>query len=215
VQSPGQEFNPFYVWGSVGLGKTHLINAIGNAIAQNGASIRVGYTSAGRFATHLAEAAATGATGAIRAVYARWDVWILDDIQFLAGDIEAQEEFFHAFNALHQSGRQIIIAGDQPPEGLGMLERRLVSRFTGGIVASLKAPDWETRMNILRMQATRIGAEAPDEVLALLAMQITDDIRKLNGSFLKLAAVARLKQLPISLPLAADVLADLGFGAAA
>jgi len=150
--SPGGEYNPFFLYGNVGTGKTHLISAIGNAIQEKKQKARVGYVSASHFARRLADAAREDALDAFRENYCHWDVLILDDIQFMGGRVEAQEEFFHIFNVLHQQGRQIIIASDKAPDRLGLLEQRLVSRFASGIVAELKAPERETRMQILRRQ---------------------------------------------------------------
>ena len=212
--APGKDYNPLYISGGVGLGKTHLINAIGNAIASSNGKLRAGYTSASRFAAHLADAAEHHCVRDFREIYCAWDVLILDDVQFIAGEIDAQEEFFHIFNSLQNEGRQIILAADKAPERLGLLEKRLVSRFDSGIVAYLKPPDWETRVAILRQHAKKNGIQVPDEVLALLAMRVTDDIRKLSGGLLKLIAYSKVNKVPISLKVAADVLVQLGVEAA-
>jgi chromosomal replication initiator protein DnaA len=213
---PGGEYNPFFLYGSVGCGKTHLISAIGNTILTGGGkkakgpAPRVGYVSASHFARRLADAVAEGALDAFRENYCHWDVLILDDIQFLGGRVEAQEEFFHIFNALHQQGRQIIIAADKAPDRLGLLEQRLVSRFASGIVAELKPPEWETRMQILKHQMTGAGVPVPEEILSLIAMRVPGDVRKMIGALRKITAFARLIGKDISVEMAQEILSHLG-----
>lgn len=212
--APGSEYNPLFLYGSVGTGKTHLVCAIGNAILRQqpkkGTAARVGYVSASRFARRLSEAAAENALDAFRENYCHWDVLILDDIQFLGGRVEAQEEFFHIFNALHQEGRQIIIVADKPPDRLGMLEQRLVSRFASGIVAELKAPEWETRMKILRHREEAMGVSVPEEVLGLIAMRVPGDVRKMTGALKKIAAFAKLVGQELTVEMAQEILNHLG-----
>jgi len=212
--APGNEYNPLFLYGNVGTGKTHLVCAIGNAILRqqpkNGTAARVGYVSASRFARRLAEAAAENALDAFRENYCHWDVLILDDIQFLGGRVEAQEEFFHIFNALHQQGRQIIIVADKAPDRLGMLEQRLVSRFASGIVAELKAPEWETRMKILRHRVGEMGVKVPEEVLGLIAMRVPGDVRKMTGALKKIAAFAKLVGQDLTVEMAQEMLNHLG-----
>lgn len=205
---PGREYNPFFLFGSVGIGKTHLISAIGNTILRNNGT-RVGYVSASHFAHRLAEAMQDNALDAFRENYCHWDVLILDDIQFMGGRVEAQEEFFHIFNVLHQQGRQIIIASDKAPDRLGLLEQRLVSRFASGIVAELKAPEWETRMEILRHYVARSGAKVPEEILSLIAMRVSNDVRKMTGSLKKIVAFANLVGQDMSCEMADEILSHL------
>ncbi len=207
---PGSEYNPLFLYGHVGLGKTHLISAVGNHIKQANPQQRVGYVSASHFARRLKEAVAADAQMAFRDNYCHWDVLILDDIQFMGGRVEAQEEFFHIFNVLHQRGRQIIIAGDKAPDRLGLLEQRLVSRFASGIVAELKPPEWETRMKILRQQLKTSGVTLPEEICSLVAMRVSDDIRKMVGSLRKIAAFASLSNEPISVEMATEILSHIG-----
>jgi len=147
--------------------------------------------------------------------YCHWDVLILDDIQFLGGRVEAQEEFFHIFNVLRQEGRQIIIASDKAPDRLGLLEKRLISRFASGIVAALKAPEWETRMQILRHWVAEAKIAVPDEILSLIAMRVPNDIRKMTGSLRKVVAFAKLVGSSISCELAGEILNHLGVDEAA
>ncbi|MGC8739578.1 MAG: DnaA ATPase domain-containing protein [Candidatus Hydrogenedens sp.] len=214
AENPGSEYNPYFLYGNVGIGKTHLISAIGNGILKKHPKKRVGYVSASHFSRRLAEALKEGALDLFRENYCHWDVLILDDIQFLGGKVDAQEEFFHVFNVLHQSKRQIIIASDKAPDRLGMLEQRLVSRFSSGIVAELKSPEWETRMQILRNQIKEAGVQVPEEVLSLIAMRVPNDVRKMMGSLKKIIAFAKLVGQSITCEMADEILSHLGVVAA-
>ena len=215
AQEPGAEYNPLFLYGAVGLGKTHLISAIGNEILARPSGgrkqppPRVGYISASQFARRLATAAADDSLELFRDNYCHWDVLILDDIQFLGGRVEAQEEFFHIFNVLLQSGRQIIIAGDKPPDRLGLLEQRLVSRFASGIVAEVKPPEWETRMKILRHIVEQSKIKIPEDILSLIALRVADDIRKMTGALRKIIAYARLQDNKVSMEEAQNILSHL------
>jgi len=214
AENPGTEYNPYFLYGNVGIGKTHLISAIGNGILKKHPKMRVGYVSASHFSRRLTEALKEGALDLFRENYCHWDVLILDDIQFLGGKVEAQEEFFHVFNVLHQNKRQIIIASDKAPDRLGMLEQRLVSRFSSGIVAELKSPEWETRMQILRNQVKEAGVLVPEEVLGLIAMRVPNDVRKMMGSLKKIIAFAKLVGQSITCEMADEILSHLGVVAA-
>ena len=213
--SPGAVHNPLYLCGDVGVGKTHLVNAIGNSLLDGSPKLRVGYTSANRFASHVQSSVERRMARAFRAAYGRWDVLILDDIQFLAGHVDAQEELFHVFNALHQAGNQIIIAGDKAPQKLGLLEERLVSRFEGGMVTHLMAPDWATRVAILQTQATAVSAEVPEEVLAMVAMKFPKDVRRMLGSFHKIISCARHKKCAVTCEFTNAILSNSGIDEAA
>lgn len=215
AQHPGGEYNPFFLYGDVGVGKTHLISAIGNTIMQKNPRARVGYVSASHFARRLADATRDGVLDAFRENYCHWEALILDDIQFMGGRVEAQEEFFHIFNVLRQEGRQIIIASDKAPDRLGLLEQRLVSRFASGIVAQLKAPEWETRMQILRHCVQQAKAQVPEEILSLIAMRVPNDIRKMTGSLRKILAFATLVGQDLSCELAEEILSHIGVEQAA
>lgn len=210
ASGPGSAYNPFFLFGHVGVGKTHLITAIGNAIVEQQPGLRVGYVSASHFSQSLSEAIKKDALEAFRDDYCHWDVLILDDIQFSSGRVEAQEEFFHVFNVLHEEGRQIIIASDTPPDRLGLMEKRLVSRFSSGIVAELKTPEWETRMAILRRYAEQNKAEVREEVLSLIAMRECEDVRMMVGALHKIVAFARLVDQTVSSELAEEILSHLG-----
>lgn len=215
AENPGGEYNPYFLFGHVGVGKTHLISAIGNTILAQHSNPRVGYVSASHFARRLAEAMKENALEAFRENYSHWDVLILDDIQFMGGKVEAQEEFFHIFNVLRQQGRQIIIASDKAPDRLGLLEQRLISRFGSGIVAELKVPEYETRLQILRHSVQESGVKVPDEVLGLIAMRVAHDIRKMMGSLRKVTAFAKLVGQDMSVEMANEILSHLGFEEAA
>lgn len=211
----GAEYNPFFLCGDVGLGKTHLISAIGNAMLERDAKLRIGWTSAGRFADHAIAALEEKAQEDFRHAYSQWDALILDDIQFLGGRIEAQEELFHVFNALLEQGRQIVIAGDRMPDKLGLLEKRLVSRFDSGQVVRIHAPEWDTRIQILRQHAKLLDAKAPDDALAMIAMRYPADVRRLIGALRKVAARAKLQGGSITAALAGEILAESNAEAAA
>lgn len=213
AQKPGGEYNPFFLYGNVGLGKTHLISAVGNQIQREQPGQRVGYVSASHFSRRLKDALAANAQDAFRDNYCHWDVLILDDIQFLGGRVEAQEEFFHIFNVLHQQGRQIIIASDKAPDRLGLLEQRLISRFSSGIVVEIKPPEWETRMQILRSHAGPVAP--PEEILSLIAMRVPGDVRKMVGCLRKVLAFAAHSEGPMTVELATEILSHLGGEAAA
>lgn len=209
AEKPGSDFNPLFLYGEVGIGKTHLINAIGNAIRVRDAAARVGYVSASRFASQLAEAQRSLDMDFFRDEYCHWDVLILDDIQFLGGRVEAQEEFFHIFNALQQQHRQIVIAADKSPDRLGLLEERLVSRFGGGVVTQLKAPDWETRVKILKQQVEAAGGKVAPDVLSVLATRVPNDVRKMIGALRKVIAYAQMVNADVSCEMASDILSHL------
>ncbi len=208
AKSPGAEQNPLFVCGDVGLGKTHLITAIGTALKAAHGGKRVGMTSAGRFVDDAMSARDSRGQEAFRRAFESWDVVILDDVQFLAGRVEAQEDLFHIFNALQKRGKQIILAADRAPEKLGLLEKRLVSRFDSGVIAQLNAPEWETRVKILRHYAGHLKIQAPDDVVAMIAMRHTNDVRRLVGSLRKIAAAARSNGGAITAELASRILAE-------
>ncbi len=215
AENPGGEYNPFFLYGDVGVGKTHLISATGNAVLRRNPKTRVGYVSASRFSRRLSDAMRANALDAFRENYCHWDILILDDIQFLGGRVEAQEEFFHIFNVLRQEKRQIIIASDKAPDRLGLLEQRLVSRFASGIVAQLKAPEWETRLEILRHAAAAAGVAVPEEVVSLIAMRVPNDVRKMMGALRKVTAFAKLVGHEVNCDLAGEILSHLGIEVAA
>lgn len=215
VQEPGEEYNPFFVYGHVGVGKTHLLCAIGNAVKTRFPHLSVGYINASLFAKKCEEAEKNARMEDLRRSFGRWDVLIVDDVQFLGGRVEAQEEFFHVFNALHQKHKQILIAGDKPPDRLGLMEQRLISRFASGIVVELKPPDWETRRAILLQFCKDHSLHIPEPVLGLIATRVTADVRKMLGCAKKVGAYAKMQREELTCETAAEILNHLGIEDAA
>jgi chromosomal replication initiator protein len=208
ANQPGRDHNPFFVCGAVGLGKTHLISAIGNAMKAVHGEWRVGITSAGRFADDVASARQGNAQESLRGAYEAWDALILDDVQFLGGRIEAQEDLFHIFNSMQERGKAIVLASDRPPDKLGLLEKRLVSRFDSGVIVHVQPHDWQTRARILKYYAGRMNLNAPDEVIAMVAMRHPDDVRRLIGALRKVAARAKINGGKVTPEIASQVLAE-------
>jgi chromosomal replication initiator protein len=193
VEKPGQVYNPLVLYGGVGVGKTHLLQAIGQeAIAQRHG--RVLYVTSETFTNELILAIRDGATNAFRERYRTLDYLLLDDVQFIAGKEATQEEFFHTFNALHQNGKQIVLTSDRPPSDLRVLEDRLRSRFAWGLTADMQPPDLETRMAIVRSKAAIKGRRLPEAVLNALAMRAGNNVRELEGALNRLLALADLHQ---------------------
>lgn len=213
-QSPGGEHNPFFLYGEPGLGKTHLANAIGHAMLARDAG-PVCYISAGRFSDELLEAITVGVVDRFRAKYQQVGLLILDDVQLFAGRDRLQEEFFHLFNLLLQRRQQIVVISDVPPNQLQHLEQRLISRFAGGMVATVEAPDEGTRLAILQQQLQGVGGEIPEPVLAMLAREIPTNVRELQGALKKLLAYAALVEHEITEELAQQILKHLFTQAAA
>lgn len=206
VDMPSKTYNPFYVYGGVGLGKTHLMHAIGHAIKQRNQTLRLTYLSSERFMNELINAIRYDQTIRFRDKYRNIDVLLIDDIQFLAGKERTQEEFFHTFNALYDAQKQIIISSDCPPREIPTLEERLHSRFEWGLIADIQPPDLETKVAILKRKAELDGIELPDSVALFIASKIKSNIRELEGSLVRLTAYASLKGLPVGLDLAQEVL---------
>ena len=210
AQEPGGSgFNPFLVYGGVGLGKTHLIQAIGNAVAANRASKTVFYVSSERFTTEFVQSIQRNEISEFSRFYRQVDVLIVDDVQFFSGKEKTQEEFFHIFNALRQAGKQIVLSADRPPRDIEGLEERLLSRFQWGLSADLKPPGLETRVAILERKAEDEGIELDDAVIAFIARSIERNIRELEGALIRLLAHTTLHQRDITLDLAKEVLRDL------
>lgn len=218
AESPGEIYNPLFIYGGVGLGKTHLMHSIAHFILENDSSKKVLYVTSETFTNELIDALKVGKNGnelamtTFREKYRNNDVLLIDDIQFIIGKESTQEEFFHTFNHLHVSGKQIIISSDKPPKDIETLEARLRTRFEWGLIADISSPDYETRMAILRKKEELDGLERyhiPDEVMQYIANNIKSNIRELEGSLNKLIALANLENRAIDIPLAAEALKDI------
>jgi chromosomal replication initiator protein len=207
AENPAQSYNPLFLYGGVGLGKTHLLHAVGNYCARRNQNVL--YVSSEEFTNDLINAIRTHTTQAFREKYRRIDVLLIDDIQFIAGKESTQEEFFHTFNTLHGQDKQIVITSDRPPKALVTLEERLRSRFEWGLTADIQAPDFETRLAVLEAKAERAGYRLPVGVLDTIARRIQSNIRELEGALTRIMAFSNLSGLPITPQLLESALADL------
>ena len=207
AEKPARAYNPLFLYGGVGLGKTHLLHAIGNACYADG--LNVLYVSSEEFTNDMIGAIRTHTTQAFREKYRSADVLLVDDIQFIAGKESTQEEFFHTFNTLHGQDKQIIVSSDRPPKSLVTLEERLRSRFEWGLTADIQAPDFETRLAILRSKAERTGRHISDEILESVAKQVNSNIRELEGALNRIIAFADLSGSPLTPRLVEMALSDL------
>ena len=205
----GTSFNPLVIYGGVGLGKTHLVHAIGNHLIQQDKSRRVLYTSSEKFTVDFVEAIQKDSVTAFSNFYRSVDLLIVDDIQFFSGKEKTQDVFFHTFNTLHQSGKQIVLSSDRPPKDLQGLNERLISRFQWGLTADIQPPDLETRIAILRKKTEDEDIDLPHNVLEFVASNVTSNIRELEGCLIGLLARASLENLPITLQLAKDVVRSI------
>ena len=210
ANDPAHAYNPLFLYGGVGLGKTHLMHAIGNRIKQNNPSMKVLYTSSEKFTNEIINSIQNKTTEAFRQKYRNIDCLIIDDIQFLKGKEQTQVEFFHTFNALKDADKQIIISSDRPPREIETLEDRLRSRFDQGLTADIQTPDLETRMAILRTKAASDNITLPTDVITLLATNIATNIREIEGAYNKIVAYTSLMHMPITVETAQKVLADMG-----
>jgi len=207
ADKPGKMYNPLFLYGGVGLGKTHLMHAIGHELLALDPSRRVAYVSSEQFTNELVMAIRQGKTAAFRDRYRRMDLLLVDDVHFLRGKESTQEEFFHTFNALYDMQRQIVVTSDRPPKEMEGVEQRLVSRFEWGLVVDLRPPDFETRMAILRKKADDEGLVLDDDVIELIAYSCTSSVRELEGAVLKLLAVSSVWNQEITPDFARRVLA--------
>lgn len=210
ANDPAHAYNPLFLYGGVGLGKTHLMHAIGNRIKQNNPNMKVLYTSSEKFTNEIINSIQNKTTEAFRQKYRNIDCLIIDDIQFLKGKEQTQVEFFHTFNALKDADKQIIISSDRPPREIETLEDRLRSRFDQGLTADIQTPDLETRMAILRTKAASDNIVLPTEVITLLATNIATNIREIEGAYNKIVAYTSLMHMPITVETAQKVLSDMG-----
>jgi chromosomal replication initiator protein len=207
AEKPARAYNPLFLYGGVGLGKTHLLHAIGNACHQRG--LNVLYVSSEEFTNDMINAIRTHTNQAFREKYRSADVLLVDDIQFIAGKESTQEEFFHTFNTLHGQDKQIIVSSDRPPKALNTLDERLRSRFEWGLTADIQPPDLETRLAILRSKAERTGRQIPDEILETIARRVQSNIRELEGALNRVLAFSDLSGTMLTPNLVDVALADL------
>lgn len=211
AEMPGRTYNPLYLYGGVGLGKTHLIQAAGHAIRQANPKLAVAYVSLERFMNELINAIRYGydKTQAFRERYRTIDVLLIDDVQFITGKERTQEEFFHTFNALYDAQKQIVLTSDCPPRDIPGIEERLHSRFEWGLIADIEPPDLETKIAILKRKAETQQTELPDDVALFLAANSKHNVRELEGSLVRLLAMASLRGLPLSKALAQDAVRNI------
>ncbi|MGI6537444.1 MAG: chromosomal replication initiator protein DnaA [Caldicoprobacterales bacterium] len=209
AESPAKAYNPLFIYGGVGLGKTHLMHAIGHFILQNNTSSKVLYVTSEKFTNELINSIQTNKNVEFRNRYRNVDVLLIDDIQFIAGKESTQEEFFHTFNALHEANKQIIISSDRPPKEIPTLEDRLRSRFEWGLIADIQPPDLETRIAILRKKATLENLEVDNEVLVFIAKRIESNIRELEGALTRIIAYSSLTNSKLDVNVADEALKDI------
>ncbi|MCK5651173.1 MAG: chromosomal replication initiator protein DnaA [Gemmatimonadetes bacterium] len=202
AEQPARRYNPLFLYGGVGLGKTHLMHAVGNQILEDNPSLRVVYVPSEQFMNELVTSIQVGKTAAFRRKYRQMDLLLVDDVHFLQGKEATQEEFFHTFNALYDAQKQIVLASDRPPKELQSLEKRLVSRFEWGLVADLRPPDLETRVAILRKKAEDDGLTLDPEVIDFIAGACRSSVRELEGAVIKLLAYSSLTHQEITVGLA-------------
>lgn len=209
AQAPAQAYNPLFIYGETGLGKTHLMHAIGHAILRNNSDSRVAYLSTEKFTNEFIQSLQENSLTKFRQRYRHVDVLLIDDVQFLAGKERIQEEFFHTFNDLFEAGKQIVLSSDRRASEITKIESRLVSRFEWGLPADIQAPDYETRIAILRSKAASLKCEVPDAVVTFIAQNITRNIRRLEGALIRVASHSALFSKPLDVPTAERLLHDM------
>ena len=209
AEVPARSYNPLFIYGAAGLGKTHLLHAIGHYVHQNYAHYQVRYVSTETFLNEYVDAIRTNSTTSFKRRYRDADVLLVDDIQFMEGKEGLQEEFFHTFNALHGANKQIVISSDRMPDAIPTLEDRLRGRFRWGLITDIQPPDLETRLAILRNKAERDSSPVPADVLEFIAEHIVNNIRELEGALIRVSAFASLNRVPVTVELARKLLGDL------
>ena len=209
AETPARSYNPLFIYGASGLGKTHLLHAIGHYVNQNYGHYTVRYVSTETFMNEYVDAIRTQSPAMFKRRYRDIDVLLIDDIQFMEGKERLQEEFFHTFNALHGANKQIVISSDRMPDNIPTLEERLRGRFRWGLITDIQPPDLETRLAILRNKSERDMTQVPADVLEFIAANITTNIRELEGALIRVTAYASLNRIPITVPLAQQLLSDL------
>jgi chromosomal replication initiator protein len=209
ASNPATTYNPLFIYGGVGLGKTHLVNAIGNAIMKKNPGMRVCYYTSEKFMNELINSLRYAKMDEFRNKFRSMDVLLIDDVQFIAGKERTQEEFFHTFNALYESHKQIVVTSDKFPKEIPGLEERLRSRFEWGLIADIQPPDVETKQAILKMKAEHNGIELPEEVIQFLATSVSSNVRELEGFLIRIGAYASLTSTPVSLAMAREILKDI------
>jgi chromosomal replication initiator protein len=209
AESPAQSYNPLFIYGDAGLGKTHLLHAIGNYVLENFSGRHVRYLTTETYMNEFVDAIRTNATTAFKRRYRECDVLLIDDVQFMERKESLQEEFFHTFNSLYGASKQIVLTSDRPPKSIATLEDRLRSRFLSGLITIVQPPDLETRLAILQAKAEHEQVDVPDEVLDFIATHVKDNIRELEGALIRVTAFASLNRQPMSRELAEQVLSDI------
>ena len=197
---PGQTYNPLFIYGPPGVGKTHLLYAIANGIRKNNPNANIVYIKGDQFTNELITAIQSGKNIEFRSKYREADLFLIDDIQFIAGRDSTQEEFFHTFNKLYEENKQIVMTSDRKPSDMLTLEDRLRTRFEWGLLASIEAPDYETRMAIIKTKAVSLGLELPDDVCNYIAVNVTNNVRQIEGTVKKIMAYRDLNNMPLDLP---------------
>jgi chromosomal replication initiator protein len=209
ANNPATTYNPLFIYGGVGLGKTHLVNAIGNAIIKKNSGMKVCYYTSEKFMNELINSLRYAKMDEFRNKFRSMDVLLIDDVQFIAGKERTQEEFFHTFNALYESHKQIVVTSDKFPKEIPGLEERLRSRFEWGLIADIQPPDVETKQAILKMKAEQNGIELPEDVTLFLATSVSSNVRELEGFLIRIGAYASLTSTPVSLGMAREILKDI------
>ena len=212
AESPGEVYNPLFLYGDAGLGKTHLMHSIGHFILEHNSNMKVLYVNSEQFTNEVIESIRSGNAASmtnLREKYRTIDVLLLDDVQFIIGKESTQEEFFHTFNALHTAGKQIILSSDKPPKEMTTLDERYRSRFEWGLIADIQSPDYETRMAILKKNIEMTDREVDEEILQYIANNVKSNIRELEGALKKVIAFSKLNNTDLTLAVAEDALKDI------